>query len=419
MAAVTIVGVGLDGCAGMTSAAVNAVSRSQVLFGAPRLLEVFPQFEGRRVLLKGKLFEVLDEVHELAIENDVCLLASGDPLFFGIAGLAYRKLGSENLRIIPNVSSMQLAFSAAGVAWSRAGLFSVHGRELFGLVSRLSEVSAAGILTDAESHPAGIASHLEEFLGPQVGDWRAWVCEELGALDQRIRTFDDLRDLAKLEGASFADLNVLILERKDRDWRPRAALGYVTEENFARRMPKKGLITKREIRALTLANLRLRRDAIFWDIGTASGSVAIEAARLAPEGRILAVEVEAKSVAIAKENVRIHGADNVEVIAGRAPEVFGELLERGQPDAVFVGGSKGSMVDIVAEAYDALAYEGRLVVNAITLESVQAALNAFRVVELEPEVTLLQISRGAKLAHYLRYEALNPIHIIAATKEAS
>jgi precorrin-6Y C5,15-methyltransferase (decarboxylating) len=120
-------------------------------------------------------------------------------------------------------------------------------------------------------------------------------------------------------------------------------------------------------------------------------------------------------VEICRENVRAHGVDNVRVIAGRAPEALAALED---PDAVFVGGSKGSMDEIIDTALDRLRPGGRLVVNAVTMENVSETYRLLRARSLDPEVTLLQISRGVPLAHYQRYEALNPIHVFAVTRPA-
>jgi precorrin-6Y C5,15-methyltransferase (decarboxylating) len=128
------------------------------------------------------------------------------------------------------------------------------------------------------------------------------------------------------------------------------------------------------------------------------------------------VEVDPEGVEICQDNVRTHRVDNVRVVAGRAPEALAELET---PDAVFVGGSKGSMEEIIDVALDRLAPGGRLVVNTITLENSGEAYQAFRRRELVPEVTLLQISRAEPLARYLRYEAQNPIQIFAVTRPAA
>ena len=137
---------------------------------------------------------------------------------------------------------------------------------------------------------------------------------------------------------------------------------------------------------------------------------------IAWRGRVCAVEVDPEGIAICKDNVRAHGTDNVVVVEGRAPEALAGLEA---PDAVFVGGSKGSMQPIVDTALAALRRGGRLVVNAVTLENVSEAYAAFRARGLDPEVTLVQVSRGVPLARYQRYEALNPIHVIAVSKPAS
>jgi precorrin-6Y C5,15-methyltransferase (decarboxylating) len=166
---------------------------------------------------------------------------------------------------------------------------------------------------------------------------------------------------------------------------------------------------------------------VVWDIGAGSGSVAIEAALLAPAGRVYAIEVDPEGVAICGENLRAHAVDNVTVVAGRAPEALADLEG---PDAIFVGGSKGSMAEIIQVGLARLNPGGRLVANAITLENAAEAYQAIRARGLLPEVMLLQISRGEPLGppvgagtgggtgapRYLRYEALNPIQIFAVTK---
>jgi precorrin-6Y C5,15-methyltransferase (decarboxylating) len=128
---------------------------------------------------------------------------------------------------------------------------------------------------------------------------------------------------------------------------------------------------------------------------------------------VYAIEVDPEGVAICEDNAKSHGADNVRVIAGRAPEALAGLPA---PDAVFVGGSKGSMTAIVDAALEALRPGGRLVVNAVTLENAGETYQAIRARGGIPEVTLLQVARSEPLAHYQRYEALNPIQIFAVGK---
>jgi precorrin-6Y C5,15-methyltransferase (decarboxylating) len=406
MKGVTVIGIGDDGCQGLSSRAVNAVSRAQILVGGKRHLAFFPQFTGERIAITGALGSTLQRISELADEHTICVLASGDPLFFGIGAKVIEAVGGAHVEVLPYPSSIQWAFARIGLAWEDAAFESVHGRKLDGFVSRLKRQRKVACLTDATNTPAVLAQRLLTY-----GDskWQAWVCENVGGIEERVRAFS-LQELAACEDLS--PLNLLVLLRQP-DWQAPSVIPFLHEDHFAKRMPKKGLITKREVRMLSLAALALRPNSVLWDIGAGSGSVSIEGALIAPEGRIYAIEVDPEGVAICKENAVTHGVDNVHVIEGRAPEALAELEI---PDAVFIGGSKGSMREIIAVCLERLAPGGRLVVNAITLENISETYAALKEAGLTPEITLLNISRGEPLAHYTRFEALNPIHIFSVQK---
>jgi len=407
---VTIIGIGDDGCGGLSSRAIETIASAQVLAGGERHLGFFPQFRGTRIVFKDGLAQALDRIAEAANENRVCILASGDPLFFGVGGLVVSRLGAEHVEIIPHPSSMQWAFARAGLKWDDAGLISLHGRNREGFLTRLKRLAKIGIFTDPENSPARLAALMLEH-GETA--WRAWVCENLAGPGERVRSFS-IDELASCE--DIGALNVLILERSDPSWKAPTTIPFLHEDEFAKRMPKKGLITKREVRLLSLAAMRLRPHSVVWDIGAGSGSVSIEAALLAPVGRVYAIEVDPEGVEICRDNLRTHAIDNVRVVAGRAPEVLAELET---PDAVFVGGSRGSMDEIVDVALERLRPGGWLVVNAITLENAGEVYGALRRRGIVPEVTLLQVARAEPLARYLRFEALNPIQIFAAEKPAA
>lgn len=405
--AVTLVGIGDDGCKGLTSRAMDAVASAEWLVGGERHLAFFPEFRGERIVLKDGLGATMDKVASIAAESNVCVLASGDPMFFGIGALVIKRIGLDHVEVIPQPSSVQWAFARAGMKWDDAGFISLHGRPRNGFLTRLKRHAKVALFTDETNSPPLLAAHMVEH--GETG-WTAWVCENLASPGERVRTFT-IADLAGVDDVG--PLNVLLLVRNDAGWRPSPAIPFLHEDAFAKRMPKKGLITKREVRLLSLATMGIRPDSVVWDIGAGSGSVSIEAALLAPEGRVYAIEIDPEGVEICRENLRSHGVDNVEVVAGRAPEALATLET---PDAVFVGGSKGSMQEIIDAALERLRPGGRLVVNAITLENAGEAYQSFRSRGLVPEVTLLQVSRGEPLARYLRFEALNPIQIFAVTK---
>jgi precorrin-6Y C5,15-methyltransferase (decarboxylating) len=405
--AITVVGIGEDGCKGLSSRAMNAIATARVLAGGERQLAFFPEFDGERILLKSGIGKALERIGELSEEANVCVLASGDPMFFGIGSLVVAKCGADHVEVIPQPSSAQWAFARAGINAEDASVISLHARSREGFLTRLKRLAKVAVFTDAENSPPRLASYLLEH-GETSFD--AWVCENLAGPGERVRKLA-LEDLARM--TDVGPLNVLLLVRRDPSFRRPTAMTFLHEDAFAKRTPKKGLITKREVRLLSLASLRIRPDSVVWDVGAGSGSVSIEAALLAYEGRVYAIEVDPEGVEICRENVRAHAVDNVRVVAGRAPEALADLET---PDAVFVGGSKGSMEEIIAVALERLRPGGRLVANAITMENAAEAYQALRRRDLVPEVTLLQVSRAEPLARYMRYEALNPIQIFAVQK---
>lgn len=410
VAPVTVVGIGQGGCLELSARAMNAISRAQVLVGGRRQLAFFPEFEGEVIVLEKGVLRIIEKVRELAEDRNVCVLASGDPLFFGIGKLVAKKIGGEHVQVITSPSSVQLAFAKLNLSWDDACFLSAHGRSLKGLVSKMAGQHKVAILTDPEHCPARIATHLLEY-GQQ--GWKAHVCQDLGGADEEVQSFDSLESLAKR--ASDQALNVLVLTREPAQAQAAPVLGAFPESAFAKKMPKKGLITKREVRVMALGLLGITRHSTVWDIGAGSGSVAIEAARLASHGSVFAVETEAEGVGYCQDNARAFGTDNVEVIHARAPEGLDAL---DTPDAVFIGGTKGGMREILALCLEKLAPQGRLVLSAVTLENVSLAYQLFREFGYRPEVTLVQVSRGAPLAHYTRYDALNPIHLFSVQKGA-
>lgn len=189
----------------------------------------------------------------------------------------------------------------------------------------------------------------------------------------------------------------------------------IPDHLFFQRTPEKGLITKAEVRILSLARLALSESAIVWDIGAGSGSVAIEAALLAPRGRVFAVEKNAADAAIIRQNIEKFHVNNVTVIEGRAPEALSRIGD--DPDAVFIGGSGGEMAEVLHASLARLCEGGRLVVNAITIENLTAATQTCKDSGYPFEVTLLQVARSKPILDLIRFDALNPIFIISVVKD--
>ncbi len=406
MAAVTIIGIGDEGCGGLTSVAFGKIQRAQVLVGGNRQLEFFPDFRGHKISFQDGLMKVIGEIASLCEENNVVVLASGDPLFYGVGDLISRKIGKEHVEILPNLSSIQLAYSRIKEKWDDSKIISLHGRPIKGLINKLQHEKKVAILTDEENSPLRIANYLKEY---KELDWEITVLENLGGLQEKISNFN-VENIA----GDFSSLNVVLLKRTG-EFNP-PAFKIRDDEEFAKRMPKKGLITKKEVRALAISNLEIKRDSVIWDIGAGSGSVSIESAKIAVEGSVYAIEVDPEGVEICKENAINFKTDNVNVIKGLAPDALDGLPS---PDCVFIGGTKGSMKETLSLVLNQLRPGGRVVVSAITLDNVSSAYESFKELGYFPELELIQVSRGKKLAHYMRYEALNPIHLYSVTKKGN
>lgn len=407
---ITIIGVHDDGCVGLSSRAVNAVSTSQVLAGGERHHEFFPQFKGHRVYFKDGLMDAIDELVELSAENNIAVLASGDPMFYGVGQLLLKKLGRDDVEILPQPNSIQLAFARIRKKWDDADIITLHAKPIEGFVTKLKRIRKLAVLTDADNNPAAIARYMLDY---NESNWQGWICQNLNGPGEKVLHFETLKELAAAEG--FSDLNVLILERTDESWRPIPAIMNLHEDAFAKRMPKRGLITKKEVRLLSLGEMRVQPDDIIWDVGAASGSISIEAAAIAYNGRSYAIELDPESIQCCRDNILSLGIDNVRVVEGRAPDIFAEIEE--DPNVVFIGGSKGSLNEIIKLSWDRLVSGGRLVVNAITFENIQNAYSTFKEMGLEANIIMLNVSRAEPVASYKRYAAQNPVHTFSVTKQ--
>ena len=221
---------------------------------------------------------------------------------------------------------MQLAFARIKESWDDAYLTNLESRPLESILDRIRAAEKVGLFSTDRHPPAAIAKALVD---RGINHFRAYVCENLGSPDERVTQgeLDEIREL------SFDPLNVMILVRKpNRPDRAGSAGRYRLfgnpDEAFAQSLPKRGLITQAEVRSIALAQLDIRPASIVWDIGAGSGSVAIEAAQLANQGTVYAIEPEAEDLALIEANAETFAVPNVRAIAGRAPEALASLPRR-------------------------------------------------------------------------------------------
>jgi precorrin-6Y C5,15-methyltransferase (decarboxylating) len=394
---VLVIGVGGDGPAGLTPELRKRIARAELLIGGERLLAHWPDHPAEKVAIKANVPALIERLRRRG-EARTVVLASGDPGFYGIAETLLRHLPPEELEIVPHVGALQLAFARAGIGWSDAILTSAHARPLAEVVGWARRAPRIGILTGREHTPSAIA---ETLLEAGIDDCRAIVAENLGRPDERIV---DTR-LAALPGSSFAPLNVLLLIR-DADWRPQPIIAPRPDEAYAHRG---GLITKADVRALSLTRLALSETDTAWDVGAGSGAVSIEMAQIAWRGRVFAVEKDAENLGYIRENVVRFGALNVAVVEGRAPAAL-EGLPR--PSAVFVGGTGGALEPILSHIDSAARRGCRVVMNLATLENLHQAMDVMDALGWTPQVSQVNVAHGRAIAGRTRLAPLNPVFIL-------
>jgi len=398
-----VIGAGVEGQEGFSRRSLELIGKASLLFGGERQLELFPDFPGEKVVIDNHLSGIVERLE--ARQGRAVVLASGDPLFFGIGRYLLRNFDEDELEFTPNVSSVQYAFAKIKEPWDDTVFVSAHGRSLKAAVDRIVANDKAAILTDEVNTPAAIAAELIE---RGRDGYTAYLCENLGSPEERIRN----TDLVGLLEIAAAPLNVLILikeyEGEGDEYVP--TLG-IPDDEFA---TIKKLITKEEVRVVTLAKLKLRHDMCLWDVGAGSGSVSIEADHLLPHGRIFAIERNQQCLGFIKENLNKFNTRHVTLVPGEAPACLEDLPD---PDRVFIGGAGGNLYDILETVDNRLPAEGRIVINAITLETLTAATEFFENAGYQVEVTTVNIARTRPLTEYKMFEAYNPVYIIVGEKE--
>ncbi|MCU4187446.1 precorrin-6y C5,15-methyltransferase (decarboxylating) subunit CbiE [Acidiferrimicrobium sp. IK] len=404
--------VGLHGGRPYGPAAFEALARAGVVVGSPRHLEatVGLRAEASTVPLTGPLDAVIDRVEEASDAGQaVCVLASGDPGFFGIVRALGQRVGPSRLEVHPAPSSVALAFARIGEPWDDALIVSAHGRPLEHAVAavRASDAPSVAVLTAPANPPEAVGRALIAAGLRSAGD--VVVASHLGdARESVTRT-----DLAGLAAGAFDPMSVVILRHLHAARNPpspapggpavagerlegaRLSWG-LPESDFEHR---DGMITKAEVRAVALGKLRLPPTGVMWDVGAGSGSVAVECAGLAPGLRVVAIERDPRQAARIRANAAAHRV-GVEVVEGEAP---GALAGLPDPDRVFVGGGGLGVLD---EALRRLRPGGTVVATFALVERALGAAGRLG------NLVQLSVSRGVATGELgLRLRAENPVFL--------
>lgn len=393
-----MIGIGDNGTDGLLPLYREWIERCEVLVGGERQLAFFPHFTGEKIAIQGGLASLVEKLQKE--QRATVILASGDPLFYGIGSYLSKKL---SLEIYPYTSSVQLAFSKMKEAWQDAYVTSLHGRSIKGLAQKIDGRKKVAILTDEVNSPNAIASYLKQF---GMTEYEAFVAENLQGETERCGFYS----LDEMEQGQFLPLNVVILRQQ---YEPKNYTLGIEDEEFSQRKPDKGLITKKEIRVLSLQAMALHEKSIVWDIGTCTGSMAIEAGKIAREGHIFAIEKNELDLQNCFMNQRKFRVD-VTAIHGKAPSGLDAFPN---PDAIFIGGSGGEMRDLLTTCIGRLKENGRLVMNVATLENLYKSVTVLKELGCQVSILQAQLARSKPILDMTRFEPLNPIFIIIASRE--
>ena len=390
----SIIGVGEDGRDGLTPAASTLLAQARLVVGGGRHLALVdplaPAVE--TMAWPSPLADALPAI--LARRGEpVCVLASGDPFFHGIGSTLASAVPIEEITCLPAPSSLSLAAARLGWALQACRIVSLHGHDLRLVIPHLQPRARLLCLTWDGTTPARLAALLCE---RGFGETGMHVLEALGGPRERVTSstacaFDrsgiDALNVVALEVVAAADARFVPLA-------PGLPDGWFEHD---------GQITKRDIRAITLAALRPFRAGHLWDVGAGSGSVAIEWALRDPANRATAIEADPQRAARIARNAAALGVPDLAIVTGRAPDALAGLPP---PDAVFLGGGASDDA-VVAAAWAALPRGGRLVANAVTLET-QAALIACQA-RHGGDLTTIAVSRADPIGRFRGWRPAMPV----------
>ncbi len=389
----SIVGIGEDGVEGLSAVARGLIANGDIVFGGERHLRLAASLiRGEARPWPSPFSQGLDAV--LACRGrQVCVLASGDPFFYGVGSVLAGHVAPEETLVVPAPSAFSLAAARLGWALPDTTLLSVHGRALDRIRPALHPGARVLALTSDSEGPGALAKLLAE---TGFGDSKFIVLEALGGPRERIRA----TTAAGFDLGDVADLNTVAIEVVAS---PGARIIAYTPGLAEALFEHDGQITKREIRAMTLSALAPLRGEYLWDIGAGSGSVAIEWMLADPSLRAVAIEARADRAARIRRNAAYFGVPGLEVVEGRAPEALAGLAT---PDAVFIGGG-ASEDGVLDAAIAALRSGGRLVVNAVTLETESELLA--RHAALGGTLTRIEVSRAEPVGSKTGWRQAMPV----------
>jgi precorrin-6Y C5,15-methyltransferase (decarboxylating) len=403
MALVVLVGIGADGWSGLTSAATAQIETAGVVIGGQRQLDLLPNtIVAERIPWPSPLRPAVHDLVGRHRSRGLVVLASGDPMFFGIGRALVEEIGAQNLRILPHPSSISLACARLGWPVEDTDVVSLVGRPLASLTTSLHHHRRILVLSSDADTPAAVAKLLTD---KGFGGSTVTVLDQLGGLGEARRS-----GAAETWDAAPGDaLNVVaaecLLSPEGTRWGLAPGLPDEAYEDD-------GQLTKREVRAVTISSLAPAPGELLWDIGGGAGSIAIEWMRAHRTCRAIAIESDNERAARIGRNAAALGVPGLRIVIGRAPAALAELPA---PGAIFIGGGL-TAEGMLETAWAALRPGGRLVANTVTLES--EALLAQCYARRGGELIRIATSRARAVGGFTGWQPAMPVTQWSVTKSA-
>ena len=361
---------------------------------------------------------LVDSLQSRAADQAVVVLASGDPLWFGLGRILCDRIGAERLRFHPAPTSLQLAFARIGRPWQDADWVSLHGRDPEILASTLQKRPAAlAVLTDPNQGGASTVQQILRSSGLEAST-DLWLCENLGHPDERVQLIapgtalpTDLQPL----------LIALLIAREPAAPDPHQLPLFGLDDGlYLQHSDHPGLMTKREVRIQLLAELALPPQGVLWDLGAGTGSVGLEALRLRPGLQLLAVERRAGGAQLIQRNAQRLGVSPAAVLEADATTVLNGGLpsQLSQPDRVLLGGGGAQRERLLQEVLTRLRCGGVVVIPLASIEALASVRPLLENAGLAVRVQQLQAWRGQPLGDGTRLAPMNPTLIVTGTKPA-
>ncbi len=397
---IIIVGIGPGAEDLIVLRAEKVIREAKFLVGGKRHLELYG--EGKETcVINAELDRMKAFIDTKLQEDNVIIVASGDPGLYSIAQYIHRNYDDEMIETIAGISAYTYFMSQLGVSWHDVVIKSTHGREAEFLIRDIAANAKTIVFTDKKQSPAAIAKRL---MARGLSGLELSVGENLSYPHQRI-VKGSLEEIAEME---FDHLSMLFVYNPNPLKLSDIPAYGIEDSAFLR---AKVPMTKAEIRGYIMTKLDIRGEEIVYDVGAGSGSVTIECALHAVGGMVYAIERKPEAVELIEKNKAHFGLYNIEVIHALAPAVEAEMPA---PDRVFIGGSAGNMAEIVEWLVEK-DNDFRIVISAITVETVTEALSALQQFNfINNEIVSLNIARGRKVGRKHLMEANNPIYIISA-----